>query len=248
MALSSVSMGATLADINTKDTNLKAYWNFDSSGSPTVNSTSITWNELPARNSAGYGVCTDAAKHPYTNNAGLKAKDGFTVSFDINNAQDGTLLSMTASNNMGTPWRNLSITLNEGVVSAQFHGAMGTAVSTTLTNSQLTTEWTTLTLVGSQSSTDTDTFIIDFYVNGTHLGTSSTDSANLITGDSTINRMQFGYYGNSPNSAPTNIDNILIYSKALSAKEVKALTIPEPATATLSLLALAGLAMRRRRH
>lgn len=39
-----------------------------------------------------------------------------------------------------------------------------------------------------------------------------------------------------------------MYSGVLSAQQIKALSTPEPTTATLSLLALAGLAARRRRH
>ena len=42
-------------------------------------------------------------------------------------------------------------------------------------------------------------------------------------------------------------DNITFWNKALSDSEVSGLVIPEPTTATLSLLALAGLAARRRR-
>ena len=41
--------------------------------------------------------------------------------------------------------------------------------------------------------------------------------------------------------------NLAIYNGAMSAAEVKAMLVPEPTTATLSLLALAGLAARRRR-
>ena len=44
-----------------------------------------------------------------------------------------------------------------------------------------------------------------------------------------------------------DFDNITFWNKALSDSEVSGLVIPEPTTATLSLLALAGLAARRRR-
>lgn len=244
LALGSVSMGATIADIDTSEATLKAYWNFDSSNALTAGSTEITWNELPTWNAAGYGVSTATDKHPYTTGAGLKSTTGFTVSFDINDARNGTLLSMTTGD-MTKTWRSLSITLSDNVVSAQFLGNTQGAVSATLTATQLADEWTTLTLVGS-TPTGTNTVVLDFYVNGDHIGTSSTANATNFVAE-TINKMQFGYYGASANSAPTNIDNILIYNKALTADEVKALIVPEPTTATLSLLALAGLAARRRR-
>lgn len=242
LALGSVSMGATIADIDTTETALKAYWNFDTSSDPVLGS---GWSELPVWNAEGYGVSTANNKHPYTKGAGLKANTGFTVSFDINDAQNGTLLSMTTGG-MDQAWRSLSITLNNNVVSAQFHGNTSTAVTETLTATQLADEWTTLTLVGS-TPTGTNTVVLDFYVNGDYIGTSSTANAANFVGE-TIKNMQFGYFGTSSKSAPTNIDNILIYNKALTADEVKALIVPEPTTATLSLLALAGLVARRRRR
>ena len=39
----------------------------------------------------------------------------------------------------------------------------------------------------------------------------------------------------------------IVHGAALGAADIKAIAIPEPATATLSLLALAGLCARRRR-
>lgn len=243
-------MGATIGEIDTTDTTLKAYWDFATSNALTAG-TVTSWSELPTWNAAGYGECTTSSTHPYTTAAGLKAADGFTVSFDINGAGAGTLLSMTNSN-MSALWRSVSVTLADStettgasIISAQFLGNTSTAVSKTLTLSD--TDWTTLTLVGSVDSTATSTIVLDFYIDGEHVGTSSTANATNITGDNAINNMQFGHFGTSSSSASTNIDNILVYGRALSAKEVKALTVPEPAAATLSLLALAGLAARRRR-
>lgn len=236
-------MGATIDEVDTTDSTLKAYWNFDTSSNPNVGS---GWSELPVWNSEGYGVSTAGDKHPYTTGAGLKADTGFTVSFDINAAQNGTLLSMT-NGNMGQAWRSISITLNNNVVSAQFLGTPDTAVTETLTATQLADEWTTLTLVGSVKAEATSTLVLDFYINGNLIGISTTENATNITGSNVINNMQFGYFGDSTKGASTNFDNILIYNRALTSTEVKALIVPEPTTATLSLLALAGLAARRRR-
>lgn len=250
LALSCVSMGATIGTIDKKDTTLKAYWDFTESNALTAGSV-ISWSELPTWNAAGYGESTTSSTHPYTESAGLRAADGFTVSFDINGAGVGTLLSMT-SGGMTQAWRTITVTLaaseetdGASILSAQFHGNTEDAVAKTLILSD--TDWTTLTLVGSVDKTAASTLVLDFYIDGEHIGKSSTASATNITGGNVINKMQFGYYGTSVNSASTNIDNILVYGRALSAAEVKALTVPEPTTATLSLLALAGLVARRRR-
>ena len=245
-AMGSVTMGATIGPINTEDSTLKAYWDFTKSSTPVG---SISWSELPTWNAKGYGESTATDKHPYTTSAGLSAATGFTVSFDINQTGNGTLLSMTTGN-MSKPWRSLSITMSndsttgKSTVSAQFLGIPENAVSKTLTLSS--TDWTTLTLVGYESATVENTLCLDFYVNGDLVGTSTNASATNFV-DETINNMQFGYFGNSGNGASTNFDNILVYSRALNAAEVKNLTVPEPTVATLSLLALAGLAARRRR-
>ena len=50
------------------------------------------------------------------------------------------------------------------------------------------------------------------------------------------------------NTSDFTFSNIQLYSGVLSSEQIKSLSVPEPTTATLSLLALAGLAARRRRR
>ena len=58
-----------------------------------------------------------------------------------------------------------------------------------------------------------------------------------------------GWVGPTKNGHMTGkVYDLSIYDGAMTAAEVKAMVIPEPTTATLSLLALAGLAARRRRR
>lgn len=48
--------------------------------------------------------------------------------------------------------------------------------------------------------------------------------------------------------ANEKIHSLALFNTALTAQQARTISIPEPATATLSLLALAGLAARRKRH
>lgn len=69
-------------------------------------------------------------------------------------------------------------------------------------------------------------------------------------GAGTLEMITFASANGTYNTATVSYDNIALWNRALSAGEVASLstlTIPEPTTATLSLLALAGLAARRRR-
>ncbi len=88
------------------------------------------------------------------------------------------------------------------------------------------------------------------YVNGTALTDTVTFTyAEGVTPSTALTGFQFGAaFGNQRVSNSVTVDNIGVWNRALSAEEVASLPIPEPTTAALSLLALAGLAARRRRH
>ena len=102
----------------------------------------------------------------------------------------------------------------------------------------------TVTLVSDMSNTRTLSLYVDGEYIGQHTGWHASDGQ-------AINQIKFGASGTDSKTGrefpDAEFGNMTIWNKALTATEVKALMIPEPATATLSLLALAGLAARRRR-
>ena len=73
--------------------------------------------------------------------------------------------------------------------------------------------------------------------------------ADGVTASTALTGFQFGAaFGGNRVSNSVTLDNIAVWNRALSAAEVATLPLPEPTTATLSLLALAGLAACRRRR
>ena len=85
---------------------------------------------------------------------------------------------------------------------------------------------------------------VSFYYNGVLSATGTVSSWSI--GD-TISMIYLGGWPASGNSQLSyTMDSFAVYKGAMSATDVAKL-VPEPSTATLSLLALAGLAARRRR-
>ncbi len=177
----------------------------------------------------------------------------FTVSFDVKN------LTATNSN-----WNSIICLYSNGTTSGNDHslqlqfdnsgvlhlynsvgGATGFGgdttggIFTTLTYADLQKdEWTSFSIVS-----DIEANTLTLYVNGTSVG-SVTDwnpASPALTGAQF--GTAFGSGGHSLNGS-IDINNIKFYNEAVHPVSAN---VPEPATATLSLLALAGLAARRRR-
>ena len=115
-----------------------------------------------------------------------------------------------------------------------------TAIALGFTKDDTTGSAYTLTFVSDATA---ETFTA--YVNGEAVGLWTN-----WTPDGGVGGIQFGQlWGGGRSDAITDfkLDNVTMWNRALSATEVGSLIVPEPTTATLSLLALAGLAARRRR-
>ena len=147
--------------------------------------------------------------------------------------------SLTLSNSHGTSTNAWSeyfdgSTYGDATVSA-YTSDLGLTAAESLTTS------TTFTFV---SDTANKTFTI--YKNGSQI-----DQWTNWNTDTGLTGVQFGrrWQGGATlgEGETVDFDNVTIWSKALNASDVSALIVPEPTTATLSLLALAGLAARRRR-
>ncbi len=177
----------------------------------------------------------------------------FTVSFDVKN------LSTTNSN-----WNSIICLYSNGTTSGngnslqlqfdtqgnlhlynQVGGATGFGGNTTgsiltgLTSADLQKdEWTSFSIVS-----DLTTNTLSVYVNGTSVGSVAdwNPTSPALTGAQF--GTAFGSGGHSLNGS-IDINNIKFYNEAVHPASEN---IPEPTTATLSLLALAGLAARRRR-
>lgn len=185
------------------------------------------WSNTPTITD-GYGQITGTDTTLYSTVAGLSAKNGYTISFDINNASTGSLLTQGTQNGQNQAWRACKISLDENkVLTAAFLGNTSGALTHTL--NVTSEEWTTLTLVVSEGDA-TNALTLTFYVNGDLVGNYGTANATNFIGETT-NKVAFGYDANSTvadGGATTNIDNILVYSKTLTADEEKALIAPSP--------------------
>lgn len=182
----------------------------------------------------GYGTINSAATRMWKSDLSL---GDFTISMDVNTMTAGHLLTMRANN---TEFIHLTSSA-ESPLTLTYSGVTGSVESTIgATSGDKTLDWATITLVRSAN-------ILTLYVNGESQGS-------LTAKATTFSGLQIGALfgegtqgGTSAPAINATIDNLTIWGKALSAAEVSSFVIPEPTTATLSLLALAGLAARRRR-
>lgn len=207
------------------------------------------------------GTCTigkaSGQCNAYNTNLPTSSTNSFTLSFD--------LYALTIKDSR----TNAIITMYSGGSKAQYENAMAIVgqsdgkiqlqngqrknnqvnyigtnsvdiIDSGLTSSTLTGNTITLVSDGAEK-------LLTLYVDGNYVGKieqwkNSDDVTPILTG------MQLGsYFSGWDEVGSAKIDNLTVWNRALSSNEVKALIVPEPTTATLSLLALAGLAARRRR-
>lgn len=232
-------------------------WDF-SDGKNTLSVGSINDNFTLNANKTAAHIASDEP-HPWTTGLGDDVADGnFTLSFDIygftaNNWQSlVALYSGDAANDAGDS-RSLQIGVTSSGELSLFNevgGAVGFANINTEGNlsTGLTSPYTgsaTVTVVSDMTNTQTLTLYVDGQQVGQHTNWIAPEGESKA-----LKGLQFGaLFGSDSRKFPeAEIGNITLWNKALSANEVRDLVVPEPTTATLSLLALAALCARRRRE
>ena len=197
--------------------------------------------------------------------ANISTGNSFTFSFDVSNicnvTEPRTLFSVAGSHNISQREDGklqvrystetglvLLNTPGDGDETFYFDGSELGSPTVSAYSSDLgltaTDSIDTITTFTFVSDTTNKTFTI--YKNGAQIDqwtNWNTDTG--ITGIQAGSRWGGGYRIGGDETV--DFDNITVWNRALTASEVSGLVIPEPTTATLSLLALAGLAARRRR-
>ncbi len=193
---------------------------------------------------------------------GNATDNSWTISFDLvsmtgNDDWDNLLVMYSDTTSLGQGYtKSLTLSLNESnrlrVTSdnggeTPFNENEKCTLYTYIYDSDATGE--NVTYASGQTITlvqDGTAKTLTLYVDGKQTGQVTEWKAASVKG------MQFGSSLNNDwgerdplNSA--SIDKLAIWSTALTGTQVKSLIVPEPTTATLSLLALAGLCARRRR-
>ena len=221
-------------------------WDFNSGSAITFKASSAT--DITNANNSTVNKDTTYAELVGSNcihsNGGLTgfSSGDFTVSIDVmglGTAAWKTLLYLDTSASTNGGSMQLQIGGSENLVFFNsIHKESDLLTSTNLGISAASTTWSTVTIV-SDSTNSTLTLYVDGNVIKSATGWSAGELKSLSIGYSVKGEpriMGDGY-----------IDTLYVWNRALGTTEVKALVVPEPATATLSLLALCGLAARRRR-
>lgn len=196
----------------------------------------------------------------WTTSTGGKFTDAFTFSFklvDFDSANWNDALALYTNGTTSGTNNSLQLQKNgAGELMLYTENFTGSNVGGDDSNINLGSisnlEGKTLTLVFDATGTSNT---LTAYVNGTvNADTVTFTYAEGVTASTALTGFQFGAaFGGSRVSNSVTVDNIAVWNRALSAEEVASLpltvapAVPEPTTATLSLLALAGLAARRRR-
>ena len=200
----------------------------------------------------------------WTTNTSGKFTNAFTfsfklVGFDAENWTD----ALSLYSNGTTAGTSNSIQFqkdNTGSLYVYTSGFTGSNVtgdaSSVLLGSLASLEGKVLTLVfDATGASNTLTAYVDGVANADIITFTYADD---VTPSTALTGFQFGAaFANERVSNSVTVDDIAVWNRALTAEEVATLpmvnpsaespVVPEPATATLSLLALAGLAARRRR-
>jgi hypothetical protein len=205
---------------------------------------------------AGYYFQINSAENS-TTGLGVNTTDGFTLTFNTNFVSGDDWTSFLEINiggqDLSFQWGALADITTVNVFTKGAGGAVGTGAAGSegakLAVGQIKKEtWYNIALVAAEGALTLSAFD----------STGALVSTDTVTALYTGNLNSVSGYTNYK-FAKSYIDNLAIYDRALSTKELVAVTqyemekqtvmqmVPEPATATLSLLALAGLAARRRR-
>lgn len=158
---------------------------------------------------------------------------GWGVLFGFGEANDWNI--KVASNNSGTLTfleEQYDITDKQGSFTTPY-GEMGTYI-VTVDN-------------GGKTQAQQSSAALTLYYNGSVVATATLGKNNCTA--QVLDTFALGGRNiNTNNTTNFSFTNVQLYSGVLSESQISTLSIPEPTTATLSLLALAGLAARRRRR
>ncbi len=120
------------------------------------------------------------------------------------------------------------------------------ATSGTVTQGVKQTFIVTVDAGANDGAVQQGTSALTLYLNGTSIAT-----ATLASGNRTNEKLDTFCLGgrslNNNNNQTAEFSNVQLYQGVLSSEQIKALSVPEPATASLSLLGLSLLMLRRKR-